>query len=277
MGSILLSVLVLTGNPAEYIMAGKVGLGVRIFYLRSALWLSIGLVFIFGLGYFVGRFQNSDWPVAGRLTKEMPLFYVKKAAPEVCLTFDISWGEKTLPLVLKVLQDTQVPATFFISSPWAVRHPEAVKSIVAGGHEVASHGERHINLSQYSMDIVKENISKAHHDISTVAGKVAPFFRPPNGDYDDMVIDTARGLGYETVIWSVDTLDWKNPGPRYMIDRVMAKAFPGAIILCHASDSSKEIHLALPSIISNLRSKGYKLVTLSQLTSGGELMRRDPR
>jgi peptidoglycan/xylan/chitin deacetylase (PgdA/CDA1 family) len=62
-----------------------------------------------------------------------------------------------------------------------------------------------------------------------------------------------------------------------MVNRVLTKTFPGAIILCHASDSSKEIHLALPGIIKGLRSKGFKLVTLSQLHQGGELMRRDPR
>ncbi|TCL64238.1 polysaccharide deacetylase family sporulation protein PdaB [Hydrogenispora ethanolica] len=249
----------------------------RIFYFRSILWVGIGIALVFSLGYLAGRFHNENWPTMGLLAKEMPLFYVKKSAPEVCLTFDISWGEKTLPLVLKVLKQNQTPATFFVSGPWAVRHPEAVRAIVNDGHEIASHGDRHINLSQVSKDVVHDNIAKAHQDILSVAGRVAPYFRPPNGDYDDVVIDTARELGYETVIWSVDTLDWKNPGPRYMIDRVLARTIPGAIILCHASDSSQEIHLALPGIISGLRAKGLKLVALSQLAANGELIRRDPR
>lgn len=249
----------------------------KIFYAKRTLMMFFAFMGVFILGYFSGKFTSGGMlPTMGLIAREMPIFSVKKSG-EVCLTFDISWGEKTLPLVLKVLQDNQVPATFFLSGPWAVHHPDLVKAIVGGGHEVASHGEKHVNLSQYSKEEVKENISKAYDDLLAAAGRVAPFFRPPNGDYDDVVIDTARELGFETVIWAVDSLDWKNPGPDYMMDRVLKRTFPGAIILCHASDSSKEIHLALPGIIQGLRAKEYKLVTLSQLVKGGTVQRTDPR
>jgi polysaccharide deacetylase family sporulation protein PdaB len=234
------------------------------------------LILTFSLGYFWGK-RSSNWPTLGPLAKQMPVFYVKTNDKEACLTFDISWGEKTWPLVLKILTDNQVPATFFLSGPWAIRHPEAVKEIESRGHEIASHGDRHLNLSQYPADVVKENISKSHQDLLSVVNRVAPFFRPPNGDYDDMVIDTARELGFETIIWAVDSMDWKNPGPEYMIRRITGKAFPGAIILCHASDSSREIHLALPGIIQGIREKGFKLTTLSQMLQNGKPGRNDPR
>ena len=91
------------------------------------------------------------------------------------------------------------------------------------------------------------------------------------------MIDTARELGFETVIWAVDSLDWKNPGSDYMVNRILSRTFPGAIILCHASDSSKQIQLALPGIIKGLRAKGYQFVTLSQLYKGGTAARNDPR
>lgn len=250
----------------------------KILIINRTIILIALLLIVFGLGYWTGMISNKDdLATMGLLAREMPIFYVKKKAPEVCLTFDISWGEKTWPLVLKVLEEHQVPASFFISGPWAIRHPEAVKEIYHKGHEIASHGDRHLNLSQYPKAVVKENISKAYQDLSSIVERVAPFFRPPNGDYDDLVIDTARELGFETVIWSVDSLDWKNPGPDYMIERVLKRAFPGAIILCHASDSSKQIHLALPGIISGLRNKGYRLVTLSELAQGGSFARNDPR
>ncbi len=248
-----------------------------VLYIKRTILLVICLLFTFGLGYWTGRLSTKDLPVVGLLAREMPVFYVKKKAPDVCLTFDISWGEKTWPLVLNVLEEQQTPATFFLSGPWAIKYPDAVKAIYNQGHEIASHGDRHLNLSQYPKETVKENITKAHRDLLSVVDQVAPYFRPPNGDYDDLVIDTARELGFETVIWSVDSLDWKNPGPDYMVARVLERAFSGAIILCHASDSSREIHLALPRIISGLRKKGFRLVTLSQLAEGGSFARSDPR
>lgn len=249
----------------------------KILHVRKIMLLIIATALVFTIGFFFGKLGDNDLFTAGSLARQMPIFYVEKKAPEVCLTFDISWGEKTLPMVLKALAEQQVPATFFLSGPWAVKHPAEVKMITDGGHEIASHGDRHINLSQYPKEVVQENIAKSHQDLLSVTGKVAPYFRPPNGDYDDVVIDTARELGFETVIWAVDSLDWKNPGPGYMVDRVLKKSFPGAIILCHASDSSKEIHLALPGIIMGIRAKGYKFVRLTQLMNGGIASRRDPR
>ena len=235
-----------------------------VLYIRRTILFTCCLLLTFGMGYLTGKISLKDLPVTGLIAREMPIFYVKKKGPDVCLTFDISWGEKTLPLVLKVLAEHQTPATFFLSGPWAIKHPDAVAEIYHQGHEIASHGDRHLNLSQYSKETVTENIAKAHRDLLSVVDRVAPYFRPPNGDYDDLVIDTARELGFET-------------GPDYMINRVLERAFPGAIILCHASDSSREIHLALPEIISGLRKKGFRLVTLSQLAEGGSFVRSDPR
>ena len=249
----------------------------KMIYTNKRVILISLCVLVFVFGYFAGRFSNSSHPVIGPFAKEMPIFFIKKNVPQICLTFDISWGEKTLPLVLKVLTEQQVPATFFVSGPWAVRHPEMIRSIYQSGHEIASHGDRHINLSQFPKEVVRENILKAHQDLLSVVGRVVPYFRPPNGDYDDVVIDTARELGFETIIWSIDSLDWKNPGPEYMVDRILKRAFPGAIVLCHASDSSKQIDLALPGIITGLRAKGFKLVPLSQLFNEGTPARNDPR
>jgi polysaccharide deacetylase family sporulation protein PdaB len=246
-------------------------------YLKKAVIVGIIIIMVFSAGYFTGKYTHDIFPAGGFLAREMPIFYIQKGVNEVCLTFDISWGEKTLPLVLQILADNQVPATFFISGPWALTHQRELKAIAECGHEIASHGDRHINLSQYPKETVKENIKKAHQDLLSVVDRVAPFFRPPNGDYDDMVIDTAKELGFETVIWAVDSLDWKNPGPDYMVHRILTRAFPGAIILCHASDSSKQIHLALPGIIHGLRAKGYKLVTLSKLFENGSPAKKDPR
>jgi polysaccharide deacetylase family sporulation protein PdaB len=249
----------------------------KLFYFSRKIGWLVSILLVFGLGYLTGRWTIGSLPTTGKIAKKMPIFYVKTDVPEICLTFDISWGERTWPRVLKILKEHQVPATFFVSGPWGVRNPEALKAICDAGHEIASHGDRHLNLSQYPKAVVERNILKSHQDLLTVVERVAPFFRPPNGDYDDMVIDTARELGFETVIWAVDSLDWKNPGANYMIKRVLERAFPGAILLFHASDSSKQIDLALPEIIKGLRMKGYKTVVLSQLVKDGEPARNDPR
>lgn len=249
----------------------------RVLVLGRRLWncLGIALIALF-IGIAIGR-ATLFWPARPALA-EMPIFYVKTKEPKVALTFDISWGTQTLPKVLPILAATRVRATFFLSGPWAKYHPESVRAIIAGGHEIASHGQEHVNLSQYSEDQIARNIGDAQRDLAAVTGnKVAYFFRPPNGDYDDLVVVTARSQNYETVIWAVDSLDWKNPGADYMVQRVTERTFPGAIILCHASDSSQQIDQALPGIIAGLRGKRFQFVTLTQLVACGTPGRDDPR
>lgn len=214
------------------------------------------------------------WTAAGTAN---PMFYVSTPNRRLSLTFDISWGTQTLPLVLPVLAENNVKATFFLSGPWAQRHPHLVRDIVQAGHEIASHGHRHDNLSRFDRAYIANNLSTAHRILVEVSGQTPRFFRPPNGDYDDLVVTTARELGYETVIWSVDSLDWRNPGVEFIIDRVLKQAFRGAIILFHASDSAQATHLALPRVITGLRAAGYSLVTLGELVAGGTPARDDPR
>jgi polysaccharide deacetylase family sporulation protein PdaB len=208
---------------------------------------------------------------------EMPVFYVETDRKAMALTFDISWGDKTPEKVLDVLSQHNQKATFFLSGPWANHYKSIVSRIVQDGHEIASHGQEHVNLSQESKEQIKKNIQSAHDILINLTDTEPRYFRPPNGDYDDLVVLTARELGYETVIWAVDSLDWKNPGASYIVERVSKLSFPGAILLFHASDSAKQTHEALPMVLENLKAAGYEIMTLGELMSLGKPARDDPR
>lgn len=254
-------------------------------YAFKARWIAFalaGLLFIaFGGGWLVGQLRTRDMPVMAHFPVarglDMPIFHVRTEVKQVAFTFDISWGRETATPVLDILKENNVKATFFLTGFWAKKQSDIAQRIVADGHEIASHGDAHVNLSQYDGEAIAKNIMTAHRDLEEVTGATARFFRPPNGDYDDLVIATARQLGYETIIWSLDTIDWKNPGPDYMINRVQTNVHPGDIILMHASDSSKQIHLALPRMIENLRAAGYEITTLGELMAAGTPARDDPR
>lgn len=251
---------------------------------RTVVGAILILVVAVAAGLAANAYRHWEWPIEefdnyipAVAHSQWPVFYVKTDQKKVALTFDISWGRNTVPKVLDILKEEGVRATFFLSGPWARRHPDLVRRIVDDGHEIGSHGDRHVNLSRHSRAEVARNIQKADTDLRAVSGQEPRFFRPPNGDYDDVVIETARSLGYETVLWAIDTLDWKNPGPDYMVRRVMQQVFNGAIILMHASDSSRQIHLALREIIQKLRAEGYELLTVGELLLAGTPGRNDPR
>lgn len=207
----------------------------------------------------------------------LPVYYVGTREPLIALTFDVSWGERELPLVVAVLRASHAPATFFLSGPWAKSHPVAVESLIADGFEIASHGQAHVNLGGLGDAAITANISAADEILRGYTQKPLRFFRPPNGDFSPRSVAVARGLGYETVLWSVDSRDWMNPGVQAITSRVLRDVFPGAIVLLHASDTCKQTDLALPAILAGLRDRGYQLVTLGQLWAMGPAMHDDPR
>ncbi len=183
----------------------------------------------------------------------------------VALTFDHSWGNKFTPSILDTLQKQDAKVTFFSMGPWAKKFPEVAQRMVADGHEIASHGFRHENYGDMTPEWVKEDIQKAHGLIKEVTGADATLIRPPNGHYSQKSLQATHDLGYKTIIWNVDSLDWKNPGRDVIVDRIMKRLKPGAIILLHASDTPLQTAEALPIVLEKIKAAGYKIVTVSEL------------
>ena len=188
----------------------------------------------------------------------------------VAMTFDVSWGESIPLQVLDILRKHEVKATFFVSGPWASSHPQAVKRMKAEGHEVASHGYRHIRLSRYSRDVITEELLKAHNILHETLGEEPRLFRPPDGDYNDTVVSAALEHGYITVLWSLDSNDLRRPGRDTIVSRVLRRSKPGEIILFHASDSAPDTPQALPRIIEGFREAKTEMLTVSQLLDKAE-------
>ena len=197
--------------------------------------------------------------------KLKPIYQVETEKKVVALTFDISWGDKTPLPVIDILKANHIQSTFFLSGPWVKQYPEVPRRIKSDGHEIASHGYRHINLSNLSKNEIKEEIMKAHNNIKEATQTDANLIRTPNGDYNDQVIEAAHECKYDVIQWSVDSLDWMNPGVASITERVSKKVHPGAIILMHASDTCKQTVEALPLVIKDLKSQGYEFVTVSEL------------
>lgn len=204
-------------------------------------------------------------------SKLKPIYSAEVTTSEIGLTFDISWGEKTPEPILDILREKGVKATFFLSSPWAAKHEDLVKRMVADGHEIASHGNRHVDLNTLSPGEIEREIMSAHEVLQQITGQKISLLRPPNGAYDNKLISVSQRLGYQVIQWSVDSLDWKRPGPEAVIHNVLNGlpnghgAGPGDIILFHASDSAPDTIKALPVVIDQLRAKNYQLVPVSQL------------
>lgn len=206
------------------------------------------------------------------ITKDLkPIYEVKTDKPQIGLTFDISWGEENVLPILEILKAENVKATFFLSSPWVEKKAELAKAIVNDGHEIGSHGKRHVDLNTLSETEIAKELNESKEVLEKLSGQKVNLLRPPNGAYDNKVISVANSLGYHVIQWSVDSLDWKKPGPEAVVNYVLKGrpknkgAAPGAIILFHASDSAPDTPKALPVIIRALKEKNYELVPVGIL------------
>ncbi|MEK4439129.1 polysaccharide deacetylase family protein [Paenibacillus sp. FSL K6-2862] len=184
----------------------------------------------------------------------------------IALTFDIGWGGKVPTPVLDALSASRVKkATFFLSSTWVLERPLLARKIKNQGYEIGSHGRLHENYTEHSNRWITREVKAAENTIRKATGVKCKLIRTPNGDMNERVIQLLSSLGYSTIHWSKDSMDWTNPGVRTIIRNSTTGVKPGDILLLHASDSARQTARALPSIIRKLRRQGYVFVTVSEI------------
>lgn len=188
---------------------------------------------------------------------------------EVALTFDAGGAEGQPFALLDTLKSKgSVPATFFFTAEWAQAHQAVVDRVKADGHRIGNHTVDHSDLVSpaRSDNFICYQLGLANQIIADRAGisGTRPYFRPPNGSYNTQVVNRAAGIGYDTVMWSIDTLDWNDATTADAIyNKVVSNLGPGKIILMHVGSLHEPE--ALPRVIDYIHSQGYSIVSLDQL------------
>ncbi|HEU0273153.1 MAG TPA: polysaccharide deacetylase family protein [Candidatus Udaeobacter sp.] len=188
---------------------------------------------------------------------------------EIALTFDAGAEAECFDDLITALANAHANSTFFITGRFVHDHPDCAAEITKHGHEVGNHTWSHLNLTQQSDEVVRDELTRAERAIVDASGQNArPRWRAPYGERDDRVLKIASALGYRSIYWSLDSLDGVEPAktPQFLVDRITSRSdtdLDGAIILMHVGFRSTAD--ALPAIIANLQARGFKLVTISKL------------
>ena len=181
----------------------------------------------------------------------------------VALTFDDGPNPDVTPRVLKYLDEYDAVATFYMLGSQAKKYPKTARAVANRGHEIASHSVTHADLSNVSASKVHTEMTDATNLIEQATGVKPRTFRPPYGAINQNVINKARDINQPIILWSVDSLDWKYPNANSVYSKVMNNMHSGAIVLMH--DIHPTTADALPSILKDLKNKGYKFVTVTDL------------
>src|SRR5699024_2940634 len=123
-----------------------------------------------------------------------------------------------IPDILETLKENDVKATFFIEGKWAKENAEYVKMIAEQDHIIGNHAFNHPDMGNLSNQAILEQISQTNDVIQAITGTKPTWFAPPSGSYSEHVIDIADNLNMNTILWTVDTIDWKNPATSVMIN-----------------------------------------------------------
>lgn len=201
--------------------------------------------------------------VAGKEVKELPIYSVKTDEKKVAISFDCAWGTQYTDKLLSIMQEENVKSTFFMVEFWTNKNPEYVKKISDLGHEIGTHSATHPEMSKLSTEKIKAELTSSANAITKITGKKVELFRPPFGDYNNNVINSARELNLYTIQWDVDSLDWKNLSAKEITSRVLKGVNNGSIVLFH--NNGLHTATALPDIIKALKAQGYQFVTIGEL------------
>jgi peptidoglycan/xylan/chitin deacetylase (PgdA/CDA1 family) len=184
----------------------------------------------------------------------------------IALTFDDGPGVHT-PEVLDVLKEYSVKATFFMIGENAESKNSYVQRVHSEGHEIGNHTYDHQDMKKLSQDAQMDEISKTNDILKKIISSLnVHWFRPPYGNFNSDTTAVLDKLGMQKVLWNVDTRDWSGLSSDQIISAALSGAKNGAIILMHDGvANSGQTAKALPTIIQELKNRGYNLVKISDL------------
>lgn len=199
------------------------------------------------------------------------LWDVKTKEKVVALTFDDGPHPEYTRQILDILERFDAKATFFVIGQHAENYPELILREFEAGHEVANHTYSH---SQFKTNRqLEQELTKTNEILYGITGIYPNLFRPVGGNYNERLINTAISKDFKVIMWSwhQDTEDWKQPGVKRIVNKVLKGTKPGDVILFHdaGGDRSQTVK-ALLEILPTLKNQGYKFVTVSELMSVNE-------
>ncbi len=240
----------------------------------------LSLVSIVFIGLAVGAFTVFfDQAV---IVRRDTIYHIPSTEKVVALTFDDGPSPVWTPRILDVLKEARVKATFFMLGMHVERYPDVARRVAEEGHEVGNHTYDHHGIFYYKLEELNREVVDAEKIIKSITGIKTKYFRPPKAWLTRKEEKQLKDMGYETVLWSLNSKDWVTFDDRYIVKYILRHVRPGDILLFHDSGGvfkpeggkRKETVKAVSRLIEKLKERGYRFVTISQLL---ELHKKDEK
>ncbi len=214
----------------------------------------ITLVFTLGFAYNSSNVVNMKKSV-------QPIYRGNVEKRQVSIMFNVYENTEVVNSIIDVLEEYGVNATFFVGGCWADDNVETLKRIINSGSEIGNHGYFHKDHKKMSYEENLNEINVNTELIKGVCGVEMKLFAPPSGSFSQKTLDASDDLGYKVIMWSKDTIDWRDNDTKVIIDRATKNLKNGDLILMHPK---MHTFTALPSILSYILHDGFNIVTVSE-------------
>jgi len=193
-----------------------------------------------------------------------PIYRGNPNKPMVAFMINVAWGNEYIGPMLDTLDREKVKATFFLDGSWLKKNPDLAKLIASRGHEMSNHAYSHPDMAALGRGEQYRQIERTESLLRSTLDVHNRWFAPPSGSYNATTVKTAYELGLRTVLWTVDTVDWRKPSPEHIVGKISREVQPGSLVLMHPTASSQG---ALPGMIAAVKRKGLTLGTVSETLS----------
>lgn len=180
---------------------------------------------------------------------------------KVALMINVYWGTEHLEKMLEVLEKHNVKATFFVGKLWAKDNQELLKQMYQLGHEIGNHGTNHKEHGRLGYDDNVKEIQECAEFVDGLLETKMTLFAPPGGSYNKQTISACSELGYKAIMWTHDTIDWRDSDKNLILSRATSEVSSGDLILMHPTASTSEV---FEQIIETIKSKNLTLATVSE-------------
>ena len=179
----------------------------------------------------------------------------------VSLMFNVYWGTEEVEKILQILDEFSAKATFFIGGCWVDDNVDCLRKIYASGHEIGNHGYFHKDHSKLSLADNQKEIASCNRFIELAIGEKPVLFAPPSGAYGNATLSACKALQMKTVLWSRDTIDWRDKNVALIYTRATKEIKGGEFVLMHPMEATVS---ALPDILREYQNKSLTLMTVSE-------------
>ena len=233
--------------------------------LRSLPFVTVACAWAFGTpAYGRSRGTPSSLPA-------LPVSRGNPVLPQIALTFDACQATHQKPgydaKIIAVLQATQTPATLFLGGLWMQSFPGETKRLAENPlFELGQHSWDHPDFTRINTVEMAAQLAKTQTLMARLTGRAGTLMRFPYGRYNATAIAVAQAHGLIPVQWDVVSGD---PSPSMLAPRLITKVVShtrnGSIIIVHINGRGWHSAEALPTIIAQLRARGFRFVTVSDM------------